>query len=164
MLNTIDLIILIFMILGSLWVVMTRSLLRAAIALAFTSAVLAILMFRLNAPLAAVFELSVCTGLVSVLFISAISLTHPSTREETIEHMAERLRKFKYLPFIIVAVGIALSFITIRLSLQLPPPELESDVRLIMWNLRPLDMVGQVIILLSGVFGVVILFKEAGKK
>ncbi|MFH0764306.1 MAG: NADH-quinone oxidoreductase subunit J [Candidatus Omnitrophota bacterium] len=164
MLNTIDLIILIFMILGALWVVMTRSLLRAAIALAFTSAVLSILMFRLSAPLAAVFELSVCTGLVSVLFISAISLTHPSTREETIEHMAERLRKFKYLPFIVVAVGIALSFVAVKLTLQLPPPELEDDVRMIMWNLRPLDMVGQVIILLSGVFGVVILFKEANKK
>ena len=164
MLNTIDLIILIFMILGALWVVMTRSLLRAAIALAFTSAVLSILMFRLNASLAAVFELSVCTGLVSVLFISAIGLTHPSTREETIEHMADRLRKFRYLPFIIVAVGIALSFIVVKLTLQLPQPELEGDVRVIMWNLRPMEIVGQVIILLSGVFGVVILFKEAGKK
>lgn len=164
MLNTIDLIILIFMILGALWVVMTRSLLRAAIALAFTSAVLSILMFRLSAPLAAVFELSVCTGLVSVLFISAISLTHPSTREETVEHMADRLRKFRYLPFIIVAVGIALSFIVVKLTLQLPQPELEGDVRVIMWNLRPMEIVGQVIILLSGVFGVVILFKEANKK
>lgn len=164
MLNTIDLIILIFLILGALWVVMTRSLLRSAIALAFTSAVLSILMFRLGAALAAVFELSICTGLVSVLFISAISLTHPSTREETLEHMAERLRKFRYLPFIIVAVGIALSFITVKLSLQLPPPELEGNVPTIMWNLRPLDIVGQVIILLSGVFGVVILFKEASKK
>ena len=164
MLNTIDLIILIFMILGALWVVMTRSLLRAAIALAFTSAVLSILMFRLSAPLAAVFELSVCTGLVSVLFISAIGLTHPSTREETVEHMADRLRKFRYLPFIIVVVGIALSFIVVKMTLQLPQPELEGDVRVIMWNLRPMEIVGQVIILLSGVFGVVILFKEASKK
>jgi len=164
LLNTIDLIILIFIILGALWVVMTRSLLRAAIALAFTSAVLSILMFRLSSPLAAVFELSVCTGLVSVLFISAISLTHPSTREETVEHMADRLRKFRYLPFIIVAVGIALSFIVVKLTLQLPQPELEGDVRVIMWNLRPMEIVGQVIILLSGVFGVVILFKEASKK
>lgn len=164
MLHAIDLVILICMILGALWVVMTRSLLRAAIALAFTSAVLSILMFRLSSPLAAVFELSVCTGLVSVLFISAIGLTHPSTREETLEHMVERLRRFKYLPFIIVAVGIALSFIAVKLSLHLPPPETESDVPTILWNLRPMEMVGQVIILLSGVFGVVILFKEVSKK
>jgi NADH-quinone oxidoreductase subunit J len=164
LLNTINLIILVFLVLGALWVVMTRSLLRAAIALAFTSAVLSILMFRLSSPLAAVFELSVCTGLVSVLFISAIGLTHSSTREETLEHMTERLRKFKYLPFIIVAVGIALSFIAVKSSLQLPPPEIEGDVPTIMWNLRPLDIVGQVIILLGGVFGVVILFKEASKK
>ena len=152
------------MILGALWVVMNRSLLRAAIALAFTSAVLSILMFRLSAPLAAVFELSVGTGLVSVLFICAVSLTHPSTREETLEHMAERLKKFRYLPFIIVAVGIALSLIMVKLSLRLPPPELEGDVPTIMWNVRPMDIIGQAIILLSGVFGVVILFKEVSKK
>lgn len=164
MVNTIDTIILVCMILGALWVVMTRSLLRAAIALAFTSAALSILMFRLSSPLAAVFELSVCTGLVSVLFISAIGLTHPSTREEKAEHKVERLQRFKYLPFIVVAVGIALSFVAVKLSLRLPPPEIESDVPTVLWNLRPMEIVGQVIILLSGVFGVVILFKETGAK
>lgn len=160
----IDIFILISMIGLALWTVMTRSLLRAAIALAFTSAIIAILMFRLDAPLAAVFELSVCTGLVTVLFISTIGLTHPSVREETFEHMIERLRKFKYLPLIVVVSGIALSLITVKLTLQLPQPEIETNARVVMWNLRPLDIIGQVIILLGGVFGVVILFKEQVKK
>ena len=120
--------------------------------------------FRLNSPLAAVFELSVCTGLVSVLFISTIGLTHPSVKEETFEHMVERLRKFSALPFIIAGIGIGLSLITVKLSLQLSMPEVEHDARVVMWNLRPLDIIGQIIILLSGVFGVVILFKEANKK
>ena len=159
-----NLVILAVLLVASLWTAMARSLIRSAIGLALASAILTIIMFRLNSPLAAVFELSVCTGLVSVLFISAISLTHPSTREETAEHMAERFRKFKYLPFIIVVVGIALSFIAVKLTLQLPPPELESDVPTVLWNLRPMEIVGQVIILLSGVFGVVILFKEVSKK
>jgi NADH-quinone oxidoreductase subunit J len=162
--TSLDILILISMIILALWTVMARSLLRAAIALAFTSAVISILMFRLNAPLAAVFELSVCTGLVSVLFISTIGLTHPSVKEETFEHMVERLRKFKALPFIIAGIGIGLSLITVKLSLQLPMPEVEHDCRVVMWNLRPLDMIGQIIILLSGVFGVVILFKESNKK
>ena len=164
MATSLDIFILVSMIILALWTVMARSLLRAAIALAFTSAVIAILMFRLNSPLAAVFELSVCTGLVSVLFISTIGLTHPSVKEETFEHMVERLRKFRALPFIIAGIGIALSLITVKLSLKLPMPEVEHDARVVMWNLRPLDIIGQIIILLSGVFGVVILFKEANKK
>jgi NADH-quinone oxidoreductase subunit J len=162
--TNLDMLILVSMIILALWTVMARSLLRAAIALAFTSAAISILMFRLNSPLAAVFELSVCTGLVSVLFISTIGLTHPSVKEETFEHMIERMKKFKALPFIIAGIGIALSLITVKLSLQLPMPEVEHDARVVMWNQRPLDIVGQIIILLSGVFGVIILFKEHNKK
>ncbi len=161
---TTDIIILIAMIIGALWAVMTRSLLRSAIALAFTSAIVAVLIFKLNAPIAAVFELSVCAGLITVLFISTISLTHPLTREEVLQHMKERFKRFRYLPFIVVAVGIALSFIAVKLNLQLPAPETEEDVRIVLWNLRGLEVVGQIIILLSGVFGVIILFKESDKK
>lgn len=161
---TLDIIILIFMISAAIWAVMTRSLLRSAIALAFTSAIVSVLMFKLNAPLAAVFELSVCTGLISVLFISTISLTHPLSREEIIKHMKERFKKFRYLPVAIVLIGIALSFFTVKLNLTLPQPESITDVRNVLWNLRSLDMLGQIIILLAGVFGVVILFKEADTK
>ncbi|MDD4981078.1 MAG: hypothetical protein PHC54_07490 [Candidatus Omnitrophica bacterium] len=155
--------ILITLILAGLWTVMTRSLLRSAIGLALTSAILSILMFRLDSPLAGVFELSVCTGLISVLFISTISLTHPLTHEEILKHMKERLARFKYLPFCVVAAGIAISFIKIKIDWSLPAAAAEKDARLILWNLRQLDLLGQIIILLAGVFGVVILFKEVKK-
>ncbi|MDD5730401.1 MAG: hypothetical protein PHN57_04670, partial [Candidatus Omnitrophica bacterium] len=55
--------LLIAMVLAALWAVMATRLLRAAIALALTSVILTVIMFRLNSPLAAVFELSVCAGL-----------------------------------------------------------------------------------------------------
>lgn len=161
---TVDYIILVFMILGALWAVMTRSLLRAAISLAFTSAMVSVLMFRLSSPLAAVFELSVCTGLISVLFISTITLTHPLSWDEILHHMRERLTRFIWLPFMVVAIGIGLSLVNVKLDLHLPPPEAEDNVRTVMWNLRPLEVIGQIIILLSGVFGVIILFKETDKK
>ncbi len=164
MLITLDIVILILMILAALWAVMTRSLLRSGIALALTSAILSVLMFKLNAPLAAVFELSVCTGLISVLFISTISLTQPLSYEEIIKHMKDRFRRFRYLPVIVILAGIGLSFVKVRPNLILPPPETETNVRNILWNFRSLDMVGQVIVLLCGVFGVVILFKERVKK
>lgn len=52
-----------------------NNLLFAAIALAALSAILAIVFYQLNSPYAAVFELSVCAGLITALFVSAITLT-----------------------------------------------------------------------------------------
>jgi ethanolamine transporter EutH len=39
-------------------------------------------------------------------------------------------------------------------------PPAENDVRLILWNMRHLDLIGQITILLAGAFGIVALFKE----
>jgi NADH-quinone oxidoreductase subunit J len=155
---------LLFLLVGAaLWTIMVRSLLRCGIGLAVTSVLLAIIIFRLNAPLAAMFELSVCAGLISVLFISTISLTHPLTKEEKAWHTKERMVRFWYLPVIVVIVGLVLSLVTFKTAISLPAPEAEKDVRTVLWNIRQVDLVGQIIILLAGVFAVVILFKEKRK-
>ena len=60
---------------GALVAVLTENLIRAAVALGIGSAALAALLFLLHAPYAGGFELSVGAGLVSVLFLIAISLT-----------------------------------------------------------------------------------------
>ncbi len=159
-----DTLLLAALIAAALWTVMTRSLLRSAIGLALTSAVLTIIMFRLNSPLAAVFELSVCSGLISVLFVSTISLTHPLTWQEIFQHMRERRARFWVLPFMVIILGAFLGLLNVRPQLALPEQEIVRDVRLVLWRLRQLDLLGQVMILLSGVFGVVILFKERLKK
>jgi NADH-quinone oxidoreductase subunit J len=52
-----------------------KNLLRSAVALGAGSAALATMLFLLGAPYAGGFELSVGAGLISVLFIIAISLT-----------------------------------------------------------------------------------------
>ena len=160
-LNTI---ILALLSIAALWTVMTRSLLRSAIGLALTSVILTVMMFRLNSALAAVFELSVCTGLISVLFISTITLTHPLTKQEMVEFIKDRMKRFWYLPVVIVAAGIVLSVAKVKINLVLPAAETETNVRFVLWNLRQLDLIGQIIILLTGVFGIVILFKESAKK
>jgi NADH-quinone oxidoreductase subunit J len=121
-------------------------------------------MFRLSSPIAAVFELSVCTGLISVVFISTITLTYPLSKEEVLQHMKERLSRFWYLPLILILVGLAFSLAQVKLNLTLPPPEVEQDVRNVLWKLRPFDLAGQVIMLLTGVYGVLILFRQVRKK
>lgn len=143
---------------------MTRSLIRSAIGLALTSAVLTMLMFSFDSWLAAVFELSVCAGLISVVFISTISLTQPLTKAEVLKHMKDRLERFMYLPFLIIIVGVGLSLLKVNFNFQLPSPEIETDARKVLWSLRELDLLAQVVIIMTGIFGVLILFREMRRK
>jgi len=66
---------------GAAAAVMLKNMLRSAVAVGTSSVALAALFFLLGAPYAGAFELSVGAGLISVLFIIAISLTE-SIREE----------------------------------------------------------------------------------
>lgn len=156
--------LLIILVLTSLLTVLTRSLLRAALGLALTSALLSVIMFRMNAPMAGVFELSVCAGLISALFFSVISVTHPLRPYQVVKEMRARMVRFRYLPVILVVAWIVLSFVDIKFPIKMPSGGLTSDVRVMLWNFRQLDIAGQIILLLCGVFGVVILLKEMREK
>lgn len=158
--NLICLILLFLMLLSSVWAVMTRTLLKGAIGLALASAVLTILMFILGAPMAAVFELSVCAGLITVVFVSTISLTKPLSDEVEEEREREHIRWSWILPLILLAAGLALKFVPFAVDFNLPPASLNNDFRSVLWNTRLLDILGQITIILAGVFGVIILFKE----
>jgi NADH-quinone oxidoreductase subunit J len=157
---TINIILGVALVLAAVWTVMTARLLRSVIGLALTSMILTIIMFKLNSPLAAVFELSVCAGLISAIFISCISLTQRLTDEQLAVRQKKRLTKFWLLPVILVLAGVALYQVHIPLDFHLQAAPSESDVRNIIWNLRHLDLVGQIVILLAGAFGVVALFKD----
>jgi NADH-quinone oxidoreductase subunit J len=158
----IDLVLLIAMTLAALWTVMSRSLLKATIGLAVTSAVISILMFRLASPLAAVFELSVCAGLITVVFVSTISLTKPLTHKEIETISRNRIRRYIYLLPIVMVAAIILS--SLKLTCRMMPvmaPAAVRDVREVLWSLRQFDMFGQVIMIILGALGVVILFRES---
>jgi len=152
------------MTLSALWAVMARSLLRSALALACASALLSISMFVLGSPLAAVFELSVCAGLITVVFISTISLTQPMSWHETMQHVHDHLKKYWYLPVILLIGAIVLTTVKVTFNIKVPETNVPADVRDVLWHIRHLDVVGQVLILLVGSFGVSLFFKEKHKK
>ncbi len=52
-----------------------RDLLKGALSLAVMSAILAAMFYHFGAPWAAMFELSVCAGFITVLFLAVIALT-----------------------------------------------------------------------------------------
>jgi NADH-quinone oxidoreductase subunit J len=154
---------LIALILFSLWAVMTPLLLRAAIGLALASAVLAIIMFQFQSPYAAAFELSVCAGLIPVIFISVINLVSRQPIGLYLERRRKRIRRFIYLPFILIAAAVIFSFMRPILDLKLPWPEAAADARELLWNCRRFDLFGQVLALLAGSYGVLILFRRREK-
>ena len=156
-------VLLILLVLAALWASMTTLLLRAAIGLALTSALLAAVMFSLGAWLAAVLELSVCAGLISVVFVSVISLTQRRPFQDYVVRRMSRMRRFWALPLVLAGTGIGLSFVHAPVQLALPLPAGGGDVRTVLWTLRELDLFGQILILLAGVFGVLVLFKKGGE-
>jgi NADH-quinone oxidoreductase subunit J len=158
------LILLILLIIAALMVVFSSRLLLAAISLAVTSIMVTLLMFKLNSPFAAVFELSICAGLITVIFITTISFVKPVTQEEILETRKRRIKKYIALPFILIIIGIVTSFVIKPMVLSLPVVAQEANVAGVLWNLRQVDILGQAIILLVGVFGIVVLFKEGHEK
>jgi uncharacterized MnhB-related membrane protein len=132
----------------------TPRLLTAALWLAGVSALLAVLFFRLGAPQLAVIELSVGAGLVTVLFVFAISVAgdEPITAPSLVPWPVAIL-----LPLGAVAlVG--------WLALPLAPLEAvaaERPLAEILWQERGMDMLGQVVIIFCGVLGMLGLLAEA---
>jgi NADH-quinone oxidoreductase subunit J len=162
--TTLDVILVIGFVLAALVTVMAARLLRSAIGLAVASLVLSIMMFRLNAPLAAVFELSVCAGLIPVIFISVIGLTRRLDTEALTARRHEKWRRFWPLPVLVLLVcGLLL---VVRPVMEVPPPVAAAaavGVREVLWNLRQIDLIGQIMVLLVSAFGVVILVKETNR-
>ncbi|MFA5113871.1 MAG: hypothetical protein WC529_06230 [Candidatus Margulisiibacteriota bacterium] len=158
-----NLALLILLVIVALWTALTPLLLRSAIGLALTSVLLTVIMFRFNAPYAAAFELSVCAGLIPVIFISIISLTHRLPLKEFLKRRESRISRFWPLPLLLLAAAAGLYFVRVPLNLALPWPETIGDVRVVLWEYRRIYLFGQVMVLLAGVFGVLVLFRERKK-
>jgi NADH-quinone oxidoreductase subunit J len=155
--------LLVLLVLAALWASMATALLRATLGLALTSALLAVVMFGLGATLAAVLELSVCAGLISVVMVSVTSLTEPRSLKEALADRRKRLRRMWPLPLLLIAAGVGLTFVHVPVDIVLRLPAGDGDVRTVLWSMRQLDLFGQILILLAGVFGVLVLFRKEAK-
>jgi NADH-quinone oxidoreductase subunit J len=147
------------LVVGALWTVQA-SIMRAAIGLAVVSVILTILMFQMGAPLAGVFELSVCAGLITVVFVSVVSMT--ASLDEEAEKARAPVRARRLRPAIIAAACVGALLWVGGYALDATPAisTAAEDVREVLWGARSLDLLGQIIMIFVGVFGVVVLFKE----
>lgn len=130
-----------------------QRLLDAAIWLAFTSALVALFIYILGAPQVAVIELSVGAGLVTVLFVFAFSIVG----EATVDTATLIPRPLVWL------LVLALAFVLAWFIFPMPVPQLEAgDATFgeMLWSQRGLDVIAQVVLILSGVMGLIGLLSE----
>lgn len=131
-------------VLGAVLAVRATRLLSAALWLAVVSALVSIMLYQMGARQVAVIELSVGAGLVTVLFVFAISIAGDDGLRE-----ADALPRWLTLG----AVG-ALLVLLIGMAL----PVSEADVRTggfsieaTLWDQRALDVLVQIVLIFTGV-------------
>jgi NADH:ubiquinone oxidoreductase subunit 6 (subunit J) len=152
--------LLIGLVLFSVLAILLKDLLRSAISLAVASLFLGIIFFRMNAPYAGVFEISVVAGLITVLFILTIALTN--TGEEVRESRLANL--FFPLFFVVFIIIDALVMKGLLQKIPALPSAPESGAfGDVLWKGRTLDLVGQIAVILAGVFSVLALFRKRDK-
>ncbi|MEN6311716.1 MAG: NADH-quinone oxidoreductase subunit J [Acidobacteriota bacterium] len=152
--------LLIGLVLFSVLAIFLKDLIRAAISLAVASLLLGIIFFRMNAPYAGVFEISVVAGLITVLFILTIALTNKA--EEVRE---SRLANIIFPLFFVLFI--AIDALVMKGLLQkipaLPSGPEAGTFGEALWKGRTLDLVGQIAVILAGVFSVLALFRKRDK-
>jgi NADH:ubiquinone oxidoreductase subunit 6 (subunit J) len=150
-------VLLIGLVLLCVLAILLKDVLRSAIALAVASLLLGIIFFRLNAPYAAVFEISVVAGLITVLFILTIALTKAG--DEVRESKAANV----VFPLVFAAFAIIDALVMKALLGKVPAlvggAESGSFAE-VLWRGRTFDLVGQIAVILAGVFAVLALFRK----
>lgn len=109
------------------------------------------------------FELSVCAGLITVIFISVISLTNPPYVEQRKINALTMTKKVIALFFIVIVCGFFIYLLDEKNISFIPVMQNTEEIistRESLWNLRHVDLIGQALILLTGIFSVVVLFKK----
>jgi NADH-quinone oxidoreductase subunit J len=149
------------LVLAALWT-MQASILRAVLGLAVVSVLTTLLIFQMGAPLAGAFELSVCAGLITVVFASTVSMIRPAEPAEEGRRRLRQVLRVLFAASVFVAAGSVALFVHRHGVPRIAPPPAEpvGTAQEVLWSARRLDLVGLLAIVLVGVFGVVVLFKE----
>lgn len=124
-----------------------------ALWLAGVSALLALLLYAIDAHDVAVIELSVGAGLVTVLFVFAINIAG----EEVMA--APRLLPKSLAWGLIILASLLLGWLTLPLT-GIVPSMAEPEFASVLWEQRGLDMLVQIVLIFVGVLGVVGLLAE----
>lgn len=141
------------MFVGALQAIRAPRLITAALWLAAVSVQLATILYLLGAPEVAVIELSVGAGLVTVLFVFAISVAGELT--EDLPTIVPRPLAASLILFIVV-----LLILFVAPTGESAPAAAEADFATVMWEQRALDVWLQIALIFAGVLGMLGLLTE----
>src|SRR5512137_1892036 len=137
--------LLIGLVIFSVLAIALKDLLKSAISLAAASLLLGIIFFRMNAPYAGVFEISVVAGLITVLFVLTIALTKSG----------DEVRESRLVNWVFPLVFVAFLVIdaVVMKGLLGKVPALASGAESgafgeVLWRGRTLDLIGQIAVIL----------------
>jgi uncharacterized MnhB-related membrane protein len=130
-----------------LQVMHARQLLTSALWLAGSSAAVAAMLYLLGAPQVAVIELSVGAGLVTILFVFAIAIAGESTFDP-----ASVIPKS--LAWLVIGVTSLLLGLFVLTPPATQPARVEFPLSGMLWSGRTIDMLLQVVLIFTGVLGV----------
>jgi NADH:ubiquinone oxidoreductase subunit 6 (subunit J) len=152
--------LLVGLLLFSVLAILLRDLLKSAISLAVASLLLGIVFFRMNAPYAGAFEISVVAGLITVLFILTIALTKAGD-EVRESRIANWVFPLVFAAFVVIDALVMKGLL--RKIPALPSAAETGSFGDVLWKGRTLDLVGQIAVILAGVFSVLALFRKRDK-
>jgi NADH:ubiquinone oxidoreductase subunit 6 (subunit J) len=138
---------------GAILAIRAKRLLISALWLATVSSMLAIIFYLLGAQLVAVLELSVGAGLVTVLFVFAISISGDE---------AASGKPFVPSPLaigLVVASYIIIGVILFSQNLDIIP-QVSNNISNVIWKDRSLDIVAQIVLIFAGTLGLLGLLAE----
>jgi uncharacterized MnhB-related membrane protein len=138
----------------ALQAITSTRLLISAIWLAITSAMVALLLYLLGAPEVAVIELSVGAGLVTVLFVFAINIT--GDEELSMKTMIPGPVAWG----IVLLTTLLLGLINFSQVNQFLPVVQEQSFQVVLWEERTPDIFLQVLLIFTGVLGILGLLAE----
>ncbi|MBC7362287.1 MAG: NADH-quinone oxidoreductase subunit J [Candidatus Aminicenantes bacterium] len=137
--------------------ILFKDLLKAALSLAVASLFLGIIFFRLNAPYAGVFEISVVAGLITVLFILTIALTKKEGEVEEAK-LAKVVFPLFFILFLIID-GLVMKSLLQKVP-SLPSGPEAGTFGEVLWKQRTFDLVAQIGVIFAGVLAVLALFRK----
>lgn len=131
-------------VLGAILAIRATRLLSSALWLAVVSALVSIMLYQMGARQVAVIELSVGSGLVTVLFVFAISIAGDDGLRE-----ADALPRW-------LTVGAVGALLALLVGMALPVGEVDVraggfSIEATLWDQRALDVLVQVVLIFTGV-------------
>lgn len=156
------------MLLSSVYAVRADSTFKSALGLACSSVFLGILMYAMGSTWAALFEISVCSGFVTVIFISAVAMT--SQKQDEQDKIYDQKKHTVLLPLLLIAGGVVMILCLTVGGFTLPPVHAEQDMQAaednfgeVLWTQHKDLILALLMTLIAGAFAVIVLFREKGE-